>query len=168
MTPKITDFGLALGISSEDDDVRENHVIGTKGYIAPECFFTGAVTIKCDVYAFGATLLAIITARCPYRVSNTEHKTSYLAPYIALLCVQENPDDRPTMSDVIMMLKCENMTLRVPRPPGTFSSLASGNETSGSSTYSSAEEFMAEEEESLSYFSCRSSDVDDNDTSIVT
>lgn len=85
---------------------------------------------------------------------------------IALLCVQGKWEDRPSMSDVLIMLKCESMTLPVPRPPENFSHLLpSASATSGSNTYSSAEGFTTEEEESLSYFSCCSSDVDDNDTS---
>jgi len=36
---------------------------------------------------------------------------------IALLCVQENRADRPTMPDVLMMLKCDCLTLPVPRRP---------------------------------------------------
>ena len=36
---------------------------------------------------------------------------------IALLCVQDNRADRPTMSDVLMMLKCDCLTLPVPMRP---------------------------------------------------
>lgn len=38
---------------------------------------------------------------------------------ISLLCVQQNPDDRPTMSSVIMMLGCE-IPLSQPKQPGFF------------------------------------------------
>ncbi|OEL25181.1 G-type lectin S-receptor-like serine/threonine-protein kinase B120, partial [Dichanthelium oligosanthes] len=39
---------------------------------------------------------------------------------IALLCVQENATDRPTMSGVVAMLGSENMTLPEPKHPGYF------------------------------------------------
>ncbi|KAL6606174.1 hypothetical protein ACP70R_041827 [Stipagrostis hirtigluma subsp. patula] len=39
---------------------------------------------------------------------------------IALLCVQENAADRPTMSDVVAMLSCESMTLLEPKHPAYF------------------------------------------------
>lgn len=39
---------------------------------------------------------------------------------IALLCVQENASDRPTMSDVVMMLNSETMTLPEPKHPAYF------------------------------------------------
>ncbi|XP_019089322.1 PREDICTED: putative cysteine-rich receptor-like protein kinase 16 isoform X1 [Camelina sativa] len=38
--------------------------------------------------------------------------------HIGLLCVQENPADRPTMSTVIKMLTNTSITLPVPQPPG--------------------------------------------------
>ncbi|XP_010540959.1 PREDICTED: cysteine-rich receptor-like protein kinase 11 [Tarenaya hassleriana] len=40
--------------------------------------------------------------------------------HIALLCVQENPADRPTMSTIILMLTSNSVTLPVPRQPGFF------------------------------------------------
>ncbi|XVF87662.1 hypothetical protein PTKIN_Ptkin18bG0138400 [Pterospermum kingtungense] len=35
----------------------------------------------------------------------------------ALLCVQDNPEDRPTMSSVIFMLASEAITLPLPAEP---------------------------------------------------
>ena len=39
---------------------------------------------------------------------------------IALLCVQENAADRPTMSEVVAMLSIESMTLPEPKHPAFF------------------------------------------------
>jgi hypothetical protein len=39
---------------------------------------------------------------------------------IALMCVQENADDRPTMSDVIAMLNSESVILPEPNHPAFF------------------------------------------------
>lgn len=36
---------------------------------------------------------------------------------IGLLCVQENPMDRPTMSTVVVMLNAETVSLEAPSPP---------------------------------------------------
>ena len=41
---------------------------------------------------------------------------------IALLCVQQNWADRPTMADVLLMLRCEAMTLPVPGHPAVNTS----------------------------------------------
>lgn len=38
---------------------------------------------------------------------------------ISLLCVQQHPNDRPTMSSVVMMLGCE-IPLSQPKQPGFF------------------------------------------------
>ncbi|XP_010439191.1 PREDICTED: cysteine-rich receptor-like protein kinase 11 [Camelina sativa] len=40
--------------------------------------------------------------------------------HIALLCVQENPLDRPTFSTIILMLTSNTITLPVPHQPGFF------------------------------------------------
>ncbi|EEC70823.1 hypothetical protein OsI_02301 [Oryza sativa Indica Group] len=46
---------------------------------------------------------------------------------IALLCVQENAADRPTMSDVVAMLSSEGVSLPVPKHPAYFNvTLSSG------------------------------------------
>jgi len=36
---------------------------------------------------------------------------------IALLCVEENREDRPTMWDVVLMLSCEDAALPLPKQP---------------------------------------------------
>ncbi|KAI9074065.1 hypothetical protein K1719_043957 [Acacia pycnantha] len=56
--------------------------------------------------------------------------------HIGLLCVQENPADRPSMSSILLMLECYPMTLPTPSQPGRFidrrtdSTLISDNEMS--------------------------------------
>ncbi|CAF1744124.1 unnamed protein product [Brassica napus] len=40
--------------------------------------------------------------------------------HIALLCVQEDPGDRPTMSKIILLLTSSTVTLQVPHAPGFF------------------------------------------------
>ena len=40
--------------------------------------------------------------------------------HVGLLCVQQNPMDRPSMSSVVFMLESENVVLPQPKPPGYF------------------------------------------------
>ncbi|CAA7058749.1 unnamed protein product [Microthlaspi erraticum] len=40
--------------------------------------------------------------------------------HIALLCVQQDPADRPTLASIILMLTSDTITLPVPRQPGFF------------------------------------------------
>ncbi|KAL0873514.1 hypothetical protein Bca101_023219 [Brassica carinata] len=46
--------------------------------------------------------------------------------HIGLLCVQEDPADRPSMSTVFQMLTNTSVTLHVPQPPGFFFNVKSG------------------------------------------
>ncbi|CAN6330813.1 unnamed protein product [Urochloa humidicola] len=49
---------------------------------------------------------------------------------IALLCVQENAADRPTMSDVVTMLSSESLPLPEPKQPAFFNVMATHGELS--------------------------------------
>ncbi|XP_010433927.1 PREDICTED: cysteine-rich receptor-like protein kinase 18 [Camelina sativa] len=51
-----------------------------------------------------------------------DHKSHEVIRYIhtGLLCVQENPADRPTMATIHQMLTTSSITLPVPLPPGFF------------------------------------------------
>lgn len=40
--------------------------------------------------------------------------------HVALLCVQDEPNDRPTMSNVVIMLDSETATLPTPKQPTFF------------------------------------------------
>jgi hypothetical protein len=41
--------------------------------------------------------------------------------HVGLLCVQQRPEDRPTMPSVVLMLDSENPTLPQPKQPGFYS-----------------------------------------------
>ncbi|XP_048566227.1 cysteine-rich receptor-like protein kinase 10 isoform X1 [Triticum urartu] len=55
---------------------------------------------------------------------------------IALMCVQERADDRPTMSTVVAMLNSENVSLPGPKHPAYFNLRVSKEDESGSVPYS--------------------------------
>ncbi|KAH6837642.1 hypothetical protein C2S53_017048 [Perilla frutescens var. hirtella] len=60
------DFGLARALDNEKTSYAEAEgVLGTMGYIAPECFHMGKATQQSDVYAFGAVLLELVCGRRP-------------------------------------------------------------------------------------------------------
>lgn len=40
--------------------------------------------------------------------------------HVGLLCVQENPNDRPTMSEVVSMVRKETTSLSQPKQPAFF------------------------------------------------
>lgn len=54
------------GLDNDDDDeqfVATRHIVGTRGYMAPEYLENGIVSTKLDVYAFGVLMLEIITGK---------------------------------------------------------------------------------------------------------
>ncbi|KAK4411623.1 putative L-type lectin-domain containing receptor kinase S.5 [Sesamum angolense] len=63
---RLGDFGLARALDNEKTSYTEAEgVLGTIGYIAPECFLTGKATQLSDVYAFGAVLLEVVCGQRP-------------------------------------------------------------------------------------------------------
>ncbi|KAH9758477.1 protein kinase domain-containing protein [Citrus sinensis] len=60
--PLVADFGLARW-HAEWNTSTDERVIGTSGYLAPEYIDGGRITEKVDLYAFGVTLLELITGQ---------------------------------------------------------------------------------------------------------
>jgi serine/threonine protein kinase len=61
MRAKIGNFRLARTAKREGTNAVTVHVVGTRGYMAPEYQRAGLVTPKADVYAFGVIMLEVIT-----------------------------------------------------------------------------------------------------------
>ncbi|KAL5222276.1 hypothetical protein ABZP36_026989 [Zizania latifolia] len=91
------------------------------GYLAPEYTTIGRFSEKSDVYAFGVIVFQILTGKSktmqlPFEPGNVEGlidsnlKGCYSAveaarlAKIALLCTSENPDQRPTMEELLQEL----------------------------------------------------------------
>ena len=68
-TPKITDFGLAKRLESEDHQTQSGDVMGTPSYMAPEQAMgrTKDVGPAADIYALGAILYEMLTGRPPFK-----------------------------------------------------------------------------------------------------
>ena len=61
---KLSDFGFARDGPDEDKShVTTEHILGTRGYVAPEYVMTGHLTTMSDVYSFGVVLLELLTGR---------------------------------------------------------------------------------------------------------
>nr|CAD1835595.1 unnamed protein product [Ananas comosus var. bracteatus] len=65
LEPKIGDFGMAKMISSIDSSSTMSAIVGTLGYIAPECGYSTRVNEKCDVYSYGVVLLELLCRKLP-------------------------------------------------------------------------------------------------------
>ncbi|KAL8503572.1 hypothetical protein ACS0TY_022345 [Phlomoides rotata] len=147
MNPKISDFGMARIFGGNDSRAHTRRIVGTYGYMAPEYALQGLFSVKSDVFSFGVLVLEIISGKKNTGFYNTDYlnliryawelwisdrgvelvdhkmvgspRFSRVSRYInvGLLCVQENPNDRPNMSSVVSMLSSEIAALPAPKQP---------------------------------------------------
>ncbi|RRT67094.1 hypothetical protein B296_00014835 [Ensete ventricosum] len=99
----------------------------------------GFFSVKSDVFSYGVLILEIVTGQ-----KNSGHQGSgrfldllgYVVDrslqeqygpqealrcmHIGLLCVQEEPAERPGMASVVLMLSSASVTLPTPSPPGFY------------------------------------------------
>ncbi|XP_043705861.1 leucine-rich repeat receptor-like serine/threonine-protein kinase BAM1 [Telopea speciosissima] len=130
----VADFGLAKFLVDGGASECMSAIAGSYGYIAPEYAYTLKVDEKSDVYSFGVVLLELITSRRPVgefgdgvdivqwvkqstkcnkekviqivdqRLTNVPQDEAMHLFFIAMLCIQENSVERPTMREVVQML----------------------------------------------------------------
>ncbi|GMI68741.1 BARELY ANY MERISTEM 1 [Hibiscus trionum] len=136
----VADFGLAKFLQDSGTSECMSAIAGSYGYIAPEYAYTLKVDEKSDVYSFGVVLLELVSGRKPVGEfgdgvdivqwvrkttdSNKEGVLKILDPrlpsvplhevmhvfYVAMLCVEEQAVERPTMREVVQILT------EVPKP----------------------------------------------------
>ncbi|CAL4986146.1 unnamed protein product [Urochloa decumbens] len=141
MNPVITDFELSKVLDDTEITSEHNKIAGTFPYIAPEHTADGIISTKSDVYAFGITLLEAISSirrRSEFPLHRwgwtaweaglieaefnpaafTESQLKKIKRYVevGLVCAQQDRADRPTMADVLEMLKGKKK-LPIPKKP---------------------------------------------------
>ncbi|CAI0467895.1 unnamed protein product [Linum tenue] len=151
MNPKISDFGMARIFGGNQNEANTNRVVGTYGYMAPEYAMEGLFSVKSDVYSFGVLVLEIVTGRRNTSFRSSDHvnligyawelwsegraldlvdpsvrgsspqEEQLRCIQLGMLCVQDNPVQRPTMAAVMLTLESDSPSLPMPRQP-TFTS----------------------------------------------
>ncbi|CAA6659895.1 unnamed protein product [Spirodela intermedia] len=135
--PRVSDFGLARIISACETHVSTD-LAGTFGYIPPEYGQTMKATAKGDVYSFGVVALELLTGRprrgrrraregetwklggvfdacLPAAGAPREQMRRVLA--VAVACTADEPWKRPTMLEVVRLLKEIDLLVADPPPP---------------------------------------------------
>lgn len=65
---KISDFGLAKHLDSDNTRTRSGAILGTPSYMSPEqATETSSVTPNADIYSLGAVLYEMLTGRPPFK-----------------------------------------------------------------------------------------------------
>ncbi|KAJ0792332.1 putative protein kinase RLK-Pelle-DLSV family [Helianthus annuus] len=147
MNPKISDFGMARIVCESQTQGMTNRIVGTFGYMSPEYAMHGHFSVKSDVFSFGVLVLEIISGKRNTRIFESGYTDLLCYAWskwknaeameildsnmvdsslenealrcinIALLCVQEDDELRPSMASVVLMLNSYSIALSVPQNP---------------------------------------------------
>ncbi|EOA39914.1 hypothetical protein CARUB_v10008603mg [Capsella rubella] len=145
LSPKIADFGLIRSMGTDKTQTNTG-IAGTLGYLAPEYLIKGQLTEKADVYAFGVLIIEIATGKKnnaftqgtssvlysvwehykastlkssidPRLKGNFTEEEALKVLQIGLLCVQSSVELRPSMSEIVFMLKKKDCNFDSPKQP---------------------------------------------------
>ncbi|XAR67511.1 Non-specific serine/threonine protein kinase [Bertholletia excelsa] len=149
MNARISDFGIARSFGGNETEANTQRVVGTYGYMSPEYIVDGIFSIKSDVFSFGVLVLETVSGKRNRGFNHQEHRHNLLGHawrlynedrleelidqslrnsslsevlrsiHVGLLCVQQSPEDRPSMASVVLMLGSES-ALAKPKQPGFF------------------------------------------------
>ncbi|KAK4477562.1 hypothetical protein RD792_016794 [Penstemon davidsonii] len=130
MNPKISEFGRAVTLEDNQSEVKTLKKVGTYyymgpeyltfGYMAPEYSMYGTASFMSDIFSLGIVVLEIVSGRRIYQLGSDQTLVEYGAfseeealrcIQVGLLCTQQNPHHRPTISYVLKMLLGEELSL---------------------------------------------------------
>ncbi|XP_024962802.1 serine/threonine-protein kinase CDG1-like [Cynara cardunculus var. scolymus] len=93
--PMLGDFGLAKW--KTNDSPIQTRILGTLGYLAPEYAENGMVSVRTDVYAYGITLIQLISGRKAVSSNSEDHHQSlrqWAEPLVESLALHDLIDQR--------------------------------------------------------------------------
>jgi len=103
---KITDFGIAKIMRTEDVTRSSSMIMGTPLYMSPEQIEGGQVDGRCDIYSLGIMMYEAAVGRPPFTEGNIEYHHVYTPvpkmpdevpdglKAIILKCVEKKPENR--------------------------------------------------------------------------
>ncbi|KAM2905738.1 hypothetical protein COP2_005315 [Malus domestica] len=102
-------------------------IVGTYGYMAPEYAIHGLFSVKSDVYSLGVLILEIVTGKKNtnfYNSDNGEYLLSHVWRHwrdgTPLELLDEDPDQRPKMQKILLMLSSYSLSMPSPQKPAFF------------------------------------------------
>jgi len=118
----ILDFGLVVGLDSDEDFTRDGGMVGTPSYMAPELVIGEQLTPESDLYSVGVMLFEALTGRKPFVGSAMDVMTAKVegeapAPRsivpqvaedlnaLALRLLARDPKNRPSAHEVVRSLQ---------------------------------------------------------------
>ncbi|WZZ62034.1 hypothetical protein YC2023_062141 [Brassica napus] len=122
MNPKISDFGMARIFGAQESRANNTkRVAGTFGYMSPEYFREGLFSAKSDAWnLFKENRIREVIDQS-LGDSALDSPQVLRCVQVALLCVQQNAEDRPSMLDVVSMIYGEgNNALTSPKEPAFY------------------------------------------------
>ncbi|KAF7091672.1 hypothetical protein CFC21_094228 [Triticum aestivum] len=131
MTPKIADFGLSRLFDGGNTHISTEHVVGTRGYMAPEYIESKILSEESDIFSLGVILAQIVIGQRKYpegtsneefievsekwrtRLQKTSKKTSLEAECrqvdecirVARKCMDKDRKRRPTIREIVEILE---------------------------------------------------------------
>ena len=118
-TVKVTDFGIAKILKSDDSTKSGTAVIGTPLYMAPEQITGEGVDARTDIYSLGIMMYEIVSGHPPFYLGNIEYHHIHTAP-------PPLPEHVPSaLSDMIMKCLEKNPANRFQNIDEVYSSLES-------------------------------------------
>ncbi|KAM1562252.1 hypothetical protein ACFX1Z_005283 [Malus domestica] len=127
MNPKIADFGMARIFRVDQTQGNTRRIVGTYGYMAPEYAMHGQISVKSDVYSLGVLILEIVTGKKNtnfYNSDNGEYLLSHVWRHwrdgTLLELLDEDPDKRPKMQKILLMLSRYSLSMPSPERPAFF------------------------------------------------
>src|SRR5579884_3326851 len=101
-TVKVTDFGIARAVNTEESLTQTGAVMGTATYFSPEQAEGVGVDGRSDIYSLGVVLFEMLTGRPPFRGETPVSVASKHVRDVPPLPRDLNPAVPPAMQAVVM------------------------------------------------------------------